>query len=356
MITIYDAPNFAEGPGRPPSAPEGTWMPDPAALADFGHAVSTRYSGGYQDLPRVRYFEVWNEPNLPVYLTPQWSGDAPASPDHFREMLNAFHGAVKAVDRRAVVIAGGLAPYGDDLRGDRLRPLRFLRRLFCLEAQLDRAPSARRNPGSTSSRTTRSTPRVDRSAAPSTRTMRRRPTSGPSGAPCVRPSMPVPSPAPTTMTSGLPRFGGRRIRRTRRVSRDCANTRGGSSKHCSSCGRRARSLWSISRFVTTPTPPMTPFPCSRGSSFTTAGRSRRSRLSLPVRDRAQDPAQARSVGQGAGHRSASDRKAHQAGLDEVEGAQSHPGQVFAGGLTFRGPAKLRARIGSEKSLIWSQRR
>jgi hypothetical protein len=42
-----------------------------AALGDFGTAVTTRYSGSFEGLPRVRYWLVWNEPNLSVYLKPQ---------------------------------------------------------------------------------------------------------------------------------------------------------------------------------------------------------------------------------------------------------------------------------------------
>ena len=74
LITIYSAPDFAEGSNRPNGAAPGTWKPDPGAFGDFATAVASRYSGNFAGLPRVRYFQAWNEPNLSVYLTPQYKG------------------------------------------------------------------------------------------------------------------------------------------------------------------------------------------------------------------------------------------------------------------------------------------
>src|SRR4029077_16662423 len=72
LITVFGAPTWAEGKNRPSSAPLGTWKPDPHALGQFAQALAKRYSGSFQGLPRVSLFEVWNEPNLSVNLTPQW--------------------------------------------------------------------------------------------------------------------------------------------------------------------------------------------------------------------------------------------------------------------------------------------
>lgn len=73
MFTIYSAPDYAEGADRPATATPGSWRPDPAAFGAFAEAVARRYSGA-NGLPRVRYFEAWNEPNLDVYLAPQQRG------------------------------------------------------------------------------------------------------------------------------------------------------------------------------------------------------------------------------------------------------------------------------------------
>jgi hypothetical protein len=140
-ILVNTAPAWAEGPGRPSAAVAagGTWSPDPAAVADFGRAIASRYSGRFADpahpgpaLPRVRYWQLWAEPNISAYLNPLWSGKKPLSPAHYRSMLNAFYDAVHAVDNGDVVVTGGTAPYGDPPGGQRIRPLVFWRNVLCL--------------------------------------------------------------------------------------------------------------------------------------------------------------------------------------------------------------------------------
>jgi hypothetical protein len=137
MLTVLRAPDWAEGPNRPDTVAPGTWKPDPGALADFGRALATRYSGSFvppglsSPLPRVRNFQPWNEPNLSVYLTPQWNDNTAASPQTYRGMLNAFYAAVHAVQPDATVVTAGTAPYGDPRGGQRMRPLVFYRELLC---------------------------------------------------------------------------------------------------------------------------------------------------------------------------------------------------------------------------------
>jgi hypothetical protein len=126
IVSITTAPPWAEAAGRPSSAPPGSWRPDPAALGAFARAAALRYPG-------VRYWQAWNEPNLDVYLTPQWVKDRPAAPAHYRRMLNAFYEAVKSVNAANVVVTAGTAPFGDlSTRGDRMPPARFVRELLCL--------------------------------------------------------------------------------------------------------------------------------------------------------------------------------------------------------------------------------
>jgi hypothetical protein len=154
LLTIYRAPSWAEGPDRPPVnfevAPEGTWKPDPKALADLGTALATRYSGSYVPasgggpLPQVRYYESWNEENFWAYVSPQYEGKyKEVGVEQYRAMLNAFYDAVKAVSSRNKILVGGLGPYGDPpptqsgVTRQRTRPLDFLRRLFCLSPKLN---------------------------------------------------------------------------------------------------------------------------------------------------------------------------------------------------------------------------
>ena len=105
-------------------------------------ALARRYSGSFPDparpgqmLPRIDAFQFWNEPNLDVYLSPQWSADKPFSPAHYRRMLNAFYGGVKSVRPEALVVTGGTAPFGDpsEYRArKRIMPARFVRLMLCM--------------------------------------------------------------------------------------------------------------------------------------------------------------------------------------------------------------------------------
>jgi hypothetical protein len=139
LLTISDAPAWAEGPGRPASLPAGTWKPSPAALADFIQAVAARYRGGFDPdglgpvppLPAVQAVQVWNEPNLSGYLSPQYEGTTAFSPGHYREMLNASYAAVRAVNPKMLVVTAGTAPYGDPPGGNRVRPVDFWRQTLC---------------------------------------------------------------------------------------------------------------------------------------------------------------------------------------------------------------------------------
>ncbi|MDQ6778809.1 MAG: hypothetical protein M3071_21865, partial [Actinomycetota bacterium] len=144
LLMVLGAPSWAEGRGRPRGAPPGAWRPDPKQLGLFAHAAALRYSGRYPDpqtpgkaLPRVRYWEAWNEPNLPSFLSPQWTRSGrryvASSPILYRRMLNAFYPAVKQVAPSNVVVAGGTAPFGDAIPGSsRMTPVLFWQQLMCL--------------------------------------------------------------------------------------------------------------------------------------------------------------------------------------------------------------------------------
>jgi hypothetical protein len=85
----------------------------------------------------VSNFQVWNEPNLPDYLEPQWARTSrgaivPVSPSYYRQMVNAVYANVKSVRPHASVILAGLAPYGNLPGGARMTPVTFLSELLCL--------------------------------------------------------------------------------------------------------------------------------------------------------------------------------------------------------------------------------
>jgi hypothetical protein len=152
MVTVDRAPDWAQGPGKPASAFPGTWKPSAADFGAFATAIAKRYSGHYPDplhrgqmLPKISLWQGWNEPELSHYLTPQWihtrSGYVPASPDIYRKLQNAFYAAIKSVSKSNTVFMGGMAPFGDPIGGLGMRPIYFLRHLFCLSNQLTRLPS-----------------------------------------------------------------------------------------------------------------------------------------------------------------------------------------------------------------------
>lgn len=120
------------------------WDPDPGAYRQFATALARRYSGNFEDpsnpavtLPRVRYWQVWNEPNLPSNLNPQWRDGKPYAPGLYRELLNAFFAGVKAIDDRNVVVTAGLGPFGDPRPGGRIMPVRFWRQLLASKTRFN---------------------------------------------------------------------------------------------------------------------------------------------------------------------------------------------------------------------------
>jgi len=145
MLTVYRAPAWAEGRNRPGNVEPGAWKPNPAAYGQFAQALARRYSGRFLNLPRVRYFEAWTEPNLTQFLAPQWVGKRKVSPRHYRAMVNRFYAGVHAAQPGATVIAGATSSFGDPRKHPlypshpRMRPLVFLRGVLCLDAHLKRA-------------------------------------------------------------------------------------------------------------------------------------------------------------------------------------------------------------------------
>jgi hypothetical protein len=132
----------------PPSqrANAGTYKPIPSRFRSFVEAVGKRYSGGYRDengirraLPRVSLWSIWNEPNQPGWLSPQWEtvdGQVvPASPALFRDLYHAGRKGLENTGHGAdAILLGETAPLGSSSKGPRngIRPIPFLRELVCV--------------------------------------------------------------------------------------------------------------------------------------------------------------------------------------------------------------------------------
>jgi hypothetical protein len=126
-----------------PAARNTRLNPVPDLFGRFARAVALRYGA------RVDRYIVWNEPNLPLWLQPQFTcrGRActPASPHLYRRLVHAAAPAIHAADPAARVLVGALAPSGQNPRSRNatMRPLAFLRALGCVTR---RARPDRRGP------------------------------------------------------------------------------------------------------------------------------------------------------------------------------------------------------------------
>jgi hypothetical protein len=102
---------------------DGHLRPDPGHYRRFALAAVRRYSGNVRGVPRVRYWQAWNEPNK-VGKRDQKASAA----NWYRALVNAFAASVHS---RAgnLVVAGGLSPFGISTA---VAPLAFMRSLLCV--------------------------------------------------------------------------------------------------------------------------------------------------------------------------------------------------------------------------------
>lgn len=152
VLTVYRAPEWAEGAHPPKGSEPGAWKPNPGAYGNFGQALARRYSGDFHGLPRVRYFEVWTEPNLSQFLAPQWKRKRMFAPKRYRTLLNHFYAGVHEAQNGATVLAGATSPFGDSRKHQlypshpRMHPMVFLRTVLCLNRKLKRAKKCKHKP------------------------------------------------------------------------------------------------------------------------------------------------------------------------------------------------------------------
>ncbi len=136
LFSIYGTPGWANGGKAANVAP--TRATD---LRNFAYAAAKRYSGVFMGpdgrvLPAVREWLAWNEPNNPVFLTPQWRKNSAGtwviqSAADYARICNAvydgIHGTLQPNER---VGCGVTAPRGNnDPSSSRpsVSPLAFLR-------------------------------------------------------------------------------------------------------------------------------------------------------------------------------------------------------------------------------------
>ena len=109
LFTIWGVPKWANGGKGANYAPKNysDWQ-------TFCKAVAARYSGRNSGYPFVRFYSVWNEPNLNQFLAPQFTNGKPSSPAIYAKLYRAAYAGIKAGSPSALVAAGDTSPRGRD--------------------------------------------------------------------------------------------------------------------------------------------------------------------------------------------------------------------------------------------------
>jgi hypothetical protein len=117
ILTISGTPRWANG-GKNPNVM-------PTRVADFGNfsrAIASRYSGRFEGYPFVRFWSVWNEPNLQLFLSPQFDARGRSvAPANYAKLAAAAYTGLKAGNPLAQVGIGETSARGSD-KANGLRP------------------------------------------------------------------------------------------------------------------------------------------------------------------------------------------------------------------------------------------
>jgi hypothetical protein len=117
ILTVSGTPEWANG-GKTPNAM-------PTRIADFtafSRAIASRYSGRFSGYPFVRFWSVWNEPNLQRFLSPQFNARGRSvAPANYAKLAAAAYTGIKAGNPRAQVAVGETSARGSDRPGG-IRP------------------------------------------------------------------------------------------------------------------------------------------------------------------------------------------------------------------------------------------
>jgi len=110
MLTISGTPRWANGGKSPNVIPTNL-----ADLTAFARAIASRYSGRYMGYPFVRFWSVWNEPNLQRFLTPQFNSKGRSvAPANYAKLYAAAYAGIKVGNKTAKVAIGETSARGSD--------------------------------------------------------------------------------------------------------------------------------------------------------------------------------------------------------------------------------------------------
>jgi Cellulase (glycosyl hydrolase family 5) len=117
MLTISGTPRWANGGQTPNRMPRNL-----RDLTNFARAIASRYSGRFAGYPYVRFWSVWNEPNLQQFLAPQFDARGRSvAPANYAKLYAAAHAGLRAGNRTAQIAIGETSARGSD-RATGIRP------------------------------------------------------------------------------------------------------------------------------------------------------------------------------------------------------------------------------------------
>ena len=110
ILTLSGTPRWANGNKNPNVMPKSV-----ADFTAFARAIASRYSGRFEGYPFVRFWSVWNEPNLQQFLTPQFnSRGRSVAPANYAKLYAAAYAGIKRGNPMAQVAIGETSARGSD--------------------------------------------------------------------------------------------------------------------------------------------------------------------------------------------------------------------------------------------------
>jgi hypothetical protein len=110
VLSLVGTPRWANG-GKAPNVM-------PRRLSDFtafARAIASRYSGRFDGFPFVRFWSIWNEPNLQLFLAPQFDKRGRSvAPKNYARLYAAGYQGIKAGNPPALVAIGETSARGTD--------------------------------------------------------------------------------------------------------------------------------------------------------------------------------------------------------------------------------------------------
>jgi hypothetical protein len=126
LMSIWGTPSWANGGKKPQYLP--TKMAD---FQNFARALSSRYSGRYAGFPFVRFYGIWNESNLGLFLLPQFNAKgAIVSPAAYAKLAAAGYAGIGKGSPKALVAIGETSSTGRDKKSkgtDAVAPATFMK-------------------------------------------------------------------------------------------------------------------------------------------------------------------------------------------------------------------------------------